>query len=459
MNAVGPRFFHAGDRGRTANRTMGSLGVPVARLHAIDNSGGSGEAAERRPQRRRRSSSSHQIEYHLLLLLTLGLVAFGLIMVYSASSGIAVVNGANPLSPLLRQGTYAVLGIACMVGAARFRYRRLRMLAPILMLMALIGLLMVKVPGVGVRINGAERWIVAGPLTLQPSEFAKLAMVVFCAAVLTARKRPPRSIKELVNPVGLAALIVCGLVALEPELGTTIAIAVMVTGVLIVAGTPFKLLVGTAGIVSVGAAFVISQNAYMHARLLAFMHPWQDAGGSGYQNVQALLSLGSGGIWGKGLGQGTVKNGYLPEAPSDMIAAVIGEELGLIGILVTVLAFAAFAVLGFRIAMRYKDPFGKYLVAGATCLVAGQAVVNLGAVLGFLPLTGVPLPLISSGGSSLIVFLTLIGTLLNVAQAERRPVRATVSTSDATKEPRPRSRTANDGADRSRRNRGPRRAV
>jgi cell division protein FtsW len=326
------------------------------------------------------------------------------------------------------------------------------------MLMALIGLVLVKVPGIGVRINGAERWIVAGPLTLQPSEFAKLAMVVFCAAVLTARKHPPRTIKELVNPVGLAALIVCGLVALEPDLGTTIAIAVMVTGVLIVAGTPFRLLVGTAGIVSAGAALVISQNAYMHARLLAFMHPWQDAGGSGYQNVQALLSLGSGGIWGKGLGQGTVKNGYLPEAPSDMIAAVIGEELGLIGILVTVLAFAAFAVLGFRIAMRTKDPFGKFLATGITCLVTGQAVVNLGAVLGFLPLTGVPLPLISSGGSSLIVFLTLIGTLLNVADSGRAGARKAVPADDtAASRKRPRPQPA--GADRRRRNRRPRRAV
>ncbi len=407
--------------------------------------------------RRAPASNAHQIEYHLLLLLTLGLVAFGLIMVYSASSGVAVVNGANPLSPLLRQGTYAVLGIACMVGAARFRYRRLRVLAPILMLMALAGLLMVKVPGVGVRINGAERWIVAGPLTLQPSEFAKLAMVVFCAAVLTARKRAPRSIKELVNPVGGAALIVCGLVALEPDLGTTIAIAVMVTGVLIVAGTPFRLLVGTAAMVSAGAALVISQNAYMHARLLAFMHPWQDAGGSGYQNVQALLSLGSGGIWGKGLGQGTVKNGFLPEAPSDMIAAVIGEELGLIGILVTVAAFAAFAVLGFRIAMRTRDPFGKYLATGITCLVTGQAVVNLGAVLGFLPLTGVPLPLISSGGSSLIVFLTLIGTLLNVADGERASARKVVPADDTAKRKRPRPQPKS--ADRSGGNGGPRRAV
>src|SRR6185437_9544993 len=148
-------------------------------------------------------------------------------------SGVAVVDGRNPLATLVRQGVYAVIGIACMAGAARFRYPRLRVLAPVLMLLALAGLVMVKVPGVGVRINGAERWIVAGPLTLQPSEFAKLGMVVFCAAVLTARKRPPRTIKELANPVGGVALVVCALVALEPDLGTTIAIAVMVTGVLI----------------------------------------------------------------------------------------------------------------------------------------------------------------------------------------------------------------------------------
>jgi cell division protein FtsW len=434
------------------------LGVFVAGLRAIDEGGGSRGTADRRPARRRRPSNTHQVEYHLLLLLTLGLVAFGLIMVYSASSAVAVVDGSNPLSPLIRQGAYAVLGIACMAGAARFRYRRLRVLAPVLMLMALAGLVMVKVPGIGVRVNGAERWIVAGPLTLQPSEFAKLAMVVFCAAVLTARKRAPRSMKELANPVGIVALIVCGLVALEPDLGTTIAIAVMVTGVLIVAGTPFRLLVGTAAVVSAGAALVISQNAYMHARLLAFMHPWQDAGGSGYQNVQALLSLGSGGIWGKGLGQGTVKINYLPEAPSDMIAAVIGEELGLIGIVVTVLAFAAFAVLGFRVAMRARDPFGKYLATGITCLVTGQAVVNLGAVLGFLPLTGVPLPLISSGGSSLIVFLTLIGTLLNVADGERASARKVVPADD-TAESRKRPRSQPASADRSRRDRRPRRTV
>ena len=412
------------------------------------------------PRRRpaRRTAPPVHVEYHLLLLLTLGLVAFGLIMVYSASSGLAVVQGQDPIAALVRQGSYALAGILCMAGATRFSYRHLRVAGPFLMLAALIGLILVKVPGIGLRLNGAERWIAAGPITIQASEFAKLAVVVLTAAVLAARKRPPRTVKELVNPIGVLTLVVCGLVALEPDLGTTIAIAVTCTGMLIVAGTPLRLLAGTFAVLGTGAAFIISQNAYMHARLLAFMHPFHDAGGSGYQNAQALIALGSGGIWGKGLGQGTQKLAYLPESPSDMIAAVIGEELGLIGILLTALAFAGFAVLGFRIALRTRDPFAKYLASGITCLVTGQAVVNLGAVLGFLPLTGVPLPLISSGGSSLVVFMTLSGTLLNVAQAERRPVRA-ISTPDATTESRPRTRTANDGADRSRRNSRPRRAV
>ena len=412
--------------------------------------------ARRRPPRR--AAPPVHVEYHLLLLLTLGLVAFGLIMVYSASSGVAVVQGNDPLGPLVRQGSYALAGVVSMALAARISYRHLRVAGPFLMLAALIGLMLVKVPGIGIRVNGAERWIAAGPITIQASEFAKFAVVVLTAAVLAARKRPPRTVKELANPIGVLALVICGLVALEPDLGTTIAIAITITGMLIVAGTPLRLLAGTFAVLGTGAAFVISQNSYMHARLLAFMHPFHDAGGSGYQNAQALIALGSGGIWGKGLGQGTQKIFYLPESPSDMIAAVIGEELGLIGIMLTALAFAGFAVLGFRIALRARDPFAKLLAAGVTCLVTGQAVVNLGAVLGFLPLTGVPLPLISSGGSSLVVFMTLSGTLLNVAQAERRPVRA-ISTPDATSESRPRSRTANDGADRSRRNSRPRRAV
>src|SRR5689334_14388696 len=287
------------------------------------------------------------IEYHLLLLLTLGLVAFGLIMVYSASSAIAVVQGANPMGALVKQGSYAVAGIAAMAVAARIPFRRWRPAVPLIMLLSILLLLAVLVPGIGVRVNGAARWIPIGPFTIQPSELVKLAVVLFASQVLAARRRPPTTVKHVFNPVGALALIVCVLVLAEPDLGTTIAIALMVGGILVVAGTPIRLMLGMGGAMAAAAAAGISQNAYMRDRLLTFLHPFHDAAGAGYQNAQALIALGSGGFAGKGLGQGTQKIAYLPEAPSDMIAAVIGEELGLIGIVLTTVAFAAFAVLGF----------------------------------------------------------------------------------------------------------------
>jgi cell division protein FtsW len=426
------------------------------------------EAVEARALARRlaRARSAPGVEYHLLLLLTLGLVAFGLIMVYSASSGAAVVHGSNPMAALVKQAAYALVGIVMLAAAARVPYRRWRPLVPLVTLGSLLLLVAVLIPGIGVRFNGAARWIPVGPFTVQPSEFVKLGVVLFASQILASRRRPPTTVKHVFNPVGALTLIVCVLVLAEPDLGTTIAIAVMVGGVLVVAGTPLRVLLGMAGAMAAAATAGISQNAYMRDRLLTFLHPWQDAAGAGYQNAQALIALGSGGIWGKGLGQGTQKINYLPEAPSDMIAAVIGEELGLIGIVLTALAFAAFAVLGFRIAMRCRDPFGRYLATGITCLVAGQAVVNLGAVLGFLPLTGVPLPLISSGGSSLVVFLTMAGVLLNVAEAApasagvgrtRRP-----ATNDAAREPKPATERSSRpwpaaGADRRRRHRRARR--
>ncbi len=419
------------------------------------------EVVQARELRERARKQGLAIEYHLLLLLTLGLVAFGLIMVYSSSSGVAVVAGGNSTAALVRQGIYAVMGLAAMAVAARVPYRRWRPLIPLVMLISILMLVAVLIPGIGVQVGASSRWIDIGPLTIQPSEFAKLAVALFACQVLASRRRPPTTVRQLINPVGVVALVSCALVLAEPDLGTTIAISIMVAGVLIVAGTPFRLLLGTSAVMFAGAAVGISQNAYMKERLLTFLDPWHVAGGAGYQNVQALLALGSGGLWGKGLGQGTQKIFYLPEANSDMIAAVIGEELGLIGILATAFAFAAFAVLGYRIAMRADDPFGKYLAAGITTMVTGQAVVNLGAVLGFLPVTGVPLPLISSGGSSLIVFLTMAGMLLSIAEAGgARRVRA--STTDARTEPKPQTvqaeRPRRTRADRSRRNSRARRA-
>ncbi|HET6849803.1 MAG TPA: putative lipid II flippase FtsW [Gaiellales bacterium] len=367
--------------------------------------------------RRRAARSSPQLEYHLLLLVTLGLVAFGLIMVYSASSGTAVVEGHDPAGTLAKQAVYAAVGVAAMLFLARFSYRRLRYFAAPILFATIALLIAVKVPGIGVSIKGAQRWIYVGPISLQPSEFAKAAVLIFVSAVLASRKRPPRTVVQLFNPVGAVVLVVLLLIHSEPDLGTSIAIALMVCGILLVAGTPLRLFTSVALVGAVGVAYTVAREPYQMDRIRTFLDPWKDPAGAGYQSIQALYALGSGGITGVGIGNGTQKIGFLPEAPTDMIGAVIGEELGLIGILGVTLAFAVFTYCGFRIAMRCRDPFGTYLVAGATTLVAGQAIVNFGAVLGFLPLTGVPLPLISSGGSSLVVMLSLVGVMLNVADS------------------------------------------
>ncbi len=400
------------------------------------------------------------LEYHLLLLVTLGLVAFGLIMVYSASSGTAVVQGQDPVGVLAKQGMYAVVGVILMLVLARFNYRRLRYFAAPFLLIAIALLVAVKIPHVGVTLNGAQRWIYLGPISIQPSEIAKGAVLVFAAAVLASRKRPPRTLRQLFNPVGAVVLVVLVLIHSQPDLGTTIAISLMVCSILLVAGTPYRLFISVALVGVSGVAYTVARQPYQMDRIRTVLDPWQDPAGTGYQSIQALLALGSGGIWGVGLGNGTQKLGFLPEAPTDMIGAVIGEELGLVGIMATVMAFALFTALGYRVALRCRDPFGKYLAAGATSLVAGQAIVNFGAVLGFLPLTGVPLPLISSGGSSLVVMLGVVGVMLNVAES-------TATARGAAAKPR---REAKDGkateppkraeptrADRRRRNGGTRR--
>jgi cell division protein FtsW len=410
--------------------------------------------------RRRAARSSPQLEYHLLMLVTLGLVAFGLIMVYSASSGTAVVTGHDPAGTLVRQAVYAAVGVAGMLVLARFSYRRLRYFAAPILFGTIALLIAVKVPGIGVNIKGAQRWIYVGPISLQPSEFAKAAVLIFVSAVLASRRRPPRTVVQLFNPVGAVVLLVLLLIHSEPDLGTSIAIAVMVCGVLLVAGTPLRLFSSVALVGVLAVAYTVAREPYQMDRIRTFLDPWKDPAGAGYQSIQALYALGSGGITGVGIGNGTQKIGFLPEAPTDMIGAVIGEELGLIGILGVTLAFAVFTYCGFRIAMRSKDPFGTYLVAGATTLIAGQAIVNFGAVLGFLPLTGVPLPLISSGGSSLVVMLSLVGVMLNVADsgaAAGAAAKPRSETRDGTAtEPRPKPKPAR--ADSSRRHGGARRA-
>jgi cell division protein FtsW len=363
------------------------------------------------------------LEMQLLVLVPLALTAFGLVMVYSATSASAALGNGNPVGYLERQIVYALIGIVLLVFAARTDFRQLRALAPTLVIAAL-GLCM-AVLVVGERINGARRWIGFGPAAFQPSELAKLALVVWCAAYL-ARKPPPRTLKDLARPIGTLVGLFCVLVLVEPDLGTVITIVVMVGAMLLVSGTPLPTLASAYALVFGLGVIAAWASPYRRARIFTFLDPWKDPLGAGLQNVQAQISVGSGGVFGRGLGQGIHKIHYLPEAHTDMIFAVIGEELGLVGAALLMAGYAAFAYAGLRLAITCKDPFGKRLAAGITALICGQATINLAAVLGLAPLTGIPLPFVSYGGSSLVIALLSVGILLNIARGHGRATTAAV---------------------------------
>jgi cell division protein FtsW len=353
-----------------------------------------------------------QLESHLLVLVTLALVAFGLVMVYSATSAPAALARTDPMSYLKKQGVYALIGVALMMAVSRFDYRRLRLFAPALVLIALAGCLSVLV--LGSRINGARRWIEVGPATFQPSELAKLAVAVWAAAYL-CRRPAPRTLRDLWRPIGILLGVFCLLILAEPDLGTAISLVLVLLAVLLISGTPMPTLAAGTGILAALGLIAIWFEPYRRARIFSFLDPWRDPQGAGFQTVQAMIGLGSGGLLGVGLGNGVQKINYLPEAHTDMIMAVIGEELGLLGVTAVISAYAVFAYAGLRVALTCTDPFGKRLAAGLVGLVCGQAVINLAAVLGLAPLTGIPLPFISYGGSSLVIALLSVGILLNIA--------------------------------------------
>ena len=352
------------------------------------------------------------LESSVLILVTLGLVAFGLVMVYSATSASAALANGDPAYYLKRQTVYAGLGLLLMVVLSRVDFRALRALAPMLVVTSLTLLLAVLV--LGRAANGARRWISFGPAAFQPSELAKVALAVWAASYL-ARRRPPQTLAELWRPLGLLTVVFCGLILVEPDLGTSIGIVVMLAAMLLVAGTPPRTLGAGLGIAGTLGLVAVWLEPYRRARLFSFLNPWHDAQGAGFQTVQAMIGLGSGGIFGVGLGQSVQKVNYLPEAHTDMIFAIIGEELGLVGATAVIVAYCAFAYAGLKIALGCRDPFGKRLAAGLTALVCGQAAINLAAVMGLAPLTGIPLPFVSYGGSSLVVALGCVGILLNIA--------------------------------------------
>jgi cell division protein FtsW len=325
---------------------------------------------------------------------------------------------------------YTVAGIGLMLAMIFVPAGWLRRVAPLVFIAALIGLAAVRIPGIGITANGAARWLAIGPLTVQPSEFAKLGTLLVVAVILANRKRPPETIKELLMPLGVLVGLVCALIMIQPDLGTTLAVVLMVFALLVAVGTRTLLLGKVLALGLAVGAVLIYAAPYRRDRIFAFLDPWGQSADGAYQVVQSMIAIGSGGVFGVGLGGSVQKVNFLPEAHTDMIFAVIGEELGLIGAVIVIGLFAAFAWAGYTIAMRTRDPFQRLLATGATALIVGQAIINLGAVMGILPLTGIPLPLLSYGSSSRLVILALVGILIAISRepqlvprAERQPRR------------------------------------
>jgi cell division protein FtsW len=355
----------------------------------------------------------------LLLSLVTVLIVVGLIMVLSASSVESLREYGSSWAIFERQVLWVGLGAVALVLAARVDYRRWRRFATPLLVLCLLLLLAVLVPRLGVSSGGSSRWLGFGSLQLQPSELAKLGVVIFGADLLTRRADRIGDWKATIRPLLLVVGLACLLVIKQPDLGTAVILVCITLGLLFAAGTSIKGIGTLLGLSGVVALLVALAEPYRRARLLSFLNPWAHASGSGYQVVQSLVGLGSGHLLGVGLGASAAKWGFLPNAYTDFIFSVLGEELGLIGALLVVGLFVALAVVGIRVAVRSSDRFGGLLVAGITTWIVVQAVINIGGVAGMLPVTGVPLPFISYGGSSLVIMMAAVGLMLNVAAKER----------------------------------------
>ncbi len=370
---------------------------------------------------RTKKPAAPPIEYSLLLTATLCLLAFGAVMVFSASSARSLLNtGGNGFYYLERTLIFGAIGLMVMRIASVRGVAAARVLTPLILLSSLVLLFAVLLPGIGTTVNGSQRWVGGGLVQFQPSELAKIALVLYGAYLLSAEPRRTRTLSGLgpyLLVVGLSVL----LIAKEPDLGTAIVASFAVCCVLFLAGVRPRTLAPVGAVIAVVGIGMIATHPYQESRLTGFLHPGTDTSGSGFQAKQATIAVGSGGIFGVGLGESVQKASYLPEAHTDMIAAVIGEELGLAGMFVLVGLFGMFGYAGLRAAHRARDRFSKLLAAGLTSLIMAQAALNLFAVLGLAPLTGVPLPFVSYGGTSLILTLAATGLILNVA---RRPAQA-----------------------------------
>ncbi len=366
------------------------------------------------------------LEHRILTTAALCLLAFGAVMVYSASSPLGAVNGGGSGTGELVQYLLAgAIGLFVMRVLERRGLALLnRHLVKLMMAGAFVCLALVLVPGFGIEAGGARRWLGSSTLEFQPSEVMKLALILWLARYLAEHPVRMRQFKPATMPILLRVLPACGLIVLEPDLGTALVIAFSVAALLLAAGMPVRYLalLGLIGIAGVGLMLLIEP--YERARIAVFLNPWAAKANAGFQPVQGQIALGSGGLFGVGLGRSVQKVFYLPEAQTDFILAVIGEEVGLVGIFGVVLLYGMIAYAGLRTARRAGAPYAKLLAAGLTSLILCQGILNIFVVLGIAPLTGVPLPFISYAPSNLLVMLASVGLLQNIARPNAQRLRA-----------------------------------
>jgi cell division protein FtsW len=372
---------------------------------------------------RSRQRSAPPLEHRILTTATLCLLAFGAVMVYSASSPLGVLGGqgGTGTGEFVRYLIFGALGLAAMQLLSKRGMALLdKRLVNLLLIGAFVLLLLVLVPGFGVRVNGARRWFAAGPIQFQPSEAMKLALVLYVARYLADHPKRLGGFRQAVAPIAVVAGPACLLIVVEPDLGTALVIAFAVASLLIVAGMQMRHLAALAAIAAGCVVLMVAAQPYERARLTTFLHPWSTSCKSGpcYQAVQGQIAVGSGGLLGVGLGKSVQKAFYLPEAQTDFILAVIGEELGVLGICGVVFLYGMLAYAGLRTARRAVGRYAKLLASGLTSLILCQGILNIFVVLGLAPLTGVPLPFISYAPTNLCIMLAAVGLLLNIAHPQ-----------------------------------------
>jgi cell division protein FtsW len=351
----------------------------------------------------------------ILFVTTILLVGVSIVMVYSASAVMAMDKYHQPYYFLIKQTLWAGIGVALMGFVMRLDYRMYREPAFIWGALALVALALVAVL-FSVPVNGARRWFSVVGLGVQPSEFAKLAAIFFIAALLERRMHRIDDVRYAILPIGLVVLLLVGLILAEPDFGTAVSLVIIAAMMVFAAGLNYRYILG-ALLAALPVVYIIAMGtAYRRRRMLAFLNPWDDPLGDGFQVIQSMIAIGTGGITGKGLMNGVQKLFYLPEPHTDFIYSVISEELGLVGATLVLLCFLVISWRGLKVALRAPDSFGAFLAVGLTTMVAVQALVNISVVLGLMPTKGIPLPFVSAGGSSLLISLVGMGILLNVSQ-------------------------------------------